>query len=79
VRAVPKRSLEDQELLREFGARVRALREAAGMSQEELAARSGLHTTYVSGIERGQRNLGLLNVHRVADGLGVPVTRLFGR
>ena len=76
---MPGRSLEDEGLLSDFGARVRGLREEAGMSQEELAVRSGLHTTYVSGIERGKRNVGLLNVHRIADGLGVPVSRLFGR
>ena len=76
---MPRRSHDEERLLRDFGARVRSLREAAGLSQEDLAQRAGLHTTYVSGIERGKRNVGLVNVHRVAGGLGVPVTRLFGR
>jgi transcriptional regulator with XRE-family HTH domain len=76
---VPDRSREEERLLREFGARVRRLREAAGLSQEELARRADIHPTYVSGIERGQRNLALINIHRVARGLGVSVARLFGR
>lgn len=55
--------------LERFGARVRAERERRGMSQEELADRSGLHRTYVGGVERGERNLGLLNVLRLARAL----------
>jgi DNA-binding XRE family transcriptional regulator len=48
--------------LREFGLRVRSLRAAADLSQEELGFRAGMHPTYVSGIERGQRNVSLLNI-----------------
>jgi len=61
-----------------FGARVRAERERLGIPQEELARRAGLHRTYVGGVERGERNLGLLNVIRIARALGVPVTDLLG-
>ena len=64
-------------LLRTFGGRVRNLREQAGLSQEELGFRAGVHPTYVSGIERGQRNVSLLNIHALAKGLKVPVRRLF--
>ena len=71
------RSREEERLLREFGARVRRLREAAGFSQEDLAERAGIHMTYLSGIERGKRNLALINIHRLAHGLGVPVAHLF--
>lgn len=49
---------------------------AAGLSQEELAARAGLHRTYVSSVERGERNLSLANIHRLADALGVPPSSL---
>lgn len=42
------------------------------MSQEELAFQSGLHRTYISGIERGVRNVGLDNVGVIARALGVP-------
>ncbi len=63
--------------LKQFGARVRELRLAAGMSQEELAAHAGLHRTYIGGIERGERNVGLVNVIKLAATLRIPVADLF--
>ena len=63
--------------LNQFGQRVRELRLAAGMSQEDLADRAGLHRTYIGGIERGERNIGLLNVFRLAVTFGIPVADLF--
>jgi len=66
-----------QEGLIRFGKRVRTLRERAGLSQEALAEKAGLHRTYLGGVERGERNLGLKNVFRVAEALGVPVAELF--
>jgi len=60
-----------------FGDRLRALRLEAGISQEELASRSGLHRTYVSSVERGQRNIALANIHSLADALGIDVRELF--
>ena len=45
-----------------FGERVRALRQAANLSQEELAEACGLHRTYVGAAERGERNISLLNI-----------------
>jgi transcriptional regulator with XRE-family HTH domain len=63
--------------LKRFGARVRALRQLAGMSQEELAERAGLHRTYVGGIERGERNVGVLNILQLAHALKVPPNELF--
>jgi transcriptional regulator with XRE-family HTH domain len=60
-----------------FGSSVRRTRQELGISQEELAAISGLHRTYVSSVERGERNVGLVNIHRLADALRVPVARLF--
>lgn len=61
----------------QFGQRLRALRESAGISQEVLAEKSGLHRTYVSSVERGHRNVGLENIFALADALGVPVARFF--
>lgn len=57
--------------LQRFGARVRAERERLGISQEALADTAGLHRTYVGSVERGERNVGLLNVLRLARVLGV--------
>ncbi|HRW41096.1 MAG TPA: helix-turn-helix transcriptional regulator [Microthrixaceae bacterium] len=53
----------------EFGARVRALRQARGWSQERLAEACSLHWTYVGQVERGRRNLTLHNILKLADAL----------
>ena len=60
-----------QEDLQRFGSRVRAERERLGVSQEDLADRAGMHRTYLGGVERGERNVGLLNVLRIARALGL--------
>lgn len=53
----------------EFGARVRRRRHELGLSQEALAAQSDLHWTFIGQVERGQRNLSLHNILRVASAL----------
>jgi transcriptional regulator with XRE-family HTH domain len=55
---------------------MRAIRERKGISQEKLAALAGLHRTYVSSVERGERNISLLNVERLAIALSVPLAKL---
>lgn len=55
----------------EFGARLRASRQAKGWTQERLAEEVGLHFTYVSSMERGERNVSLRNILRVSEALGV--------
>lgn len=64
-------------ILRSFGLRLRMLREQAGLSQEELANLAAVHRTYVSSVERGQRNISLANIQALADALGVPVEQMF--
>jgi transcriptional regulator with XRE-family HTH domain len=59
-----------------FGLAVRHIRTERGMSQEQLAARSGLDRTYVSGLERGTRNPTLITQQRLAVALGVRVAEL---
>jgi transcriptional regulator with XRE-family HTH domain len=59
-----------------LGARVRALRAAAGMTQERLAAAADVHWTYVGQIERGERNPTYKNLRRLAAGLGIRPGRL---
>lgn len=74
--AVPK--LQDgDEGRRAFGRRVRELRQLRGLSQEELAERSGMHRTYISSLERGHRNVGIDNVLLLARALDVPTATLF--
>ena len=60
-----------------FGRRVRELRGQRGLTQQELAGRAGIHWTYLSGIERGERNPALINIGRVADALDVSLAELF--
>lgn len=55
-----------QQVQQRFGTRLRKLRTAAGLSQESLAAKAGLHRTYIGGIERGERNVSLQNIARIA-------------
>ena len=54
-----------------FAGNIKRLRKERGMSQEDLAFESGLHRTYISGIERGIRNVGLDNIGVIAEALGV--------
>jgi transcriptional regulator with XRE-family HTH domain len=56
---------------KKFGERVRARRHKLGKSQEQLAQDCGLHWTFVGQVERGQRNLSLHNILKLADGLGI--------
>jgi len=60
-----------------FGTAVRALREERGYSQEELAERANLHRNYVGGVERGERNVGLENIVKLARALSVRTRDLF--
>ena len=59
------------ELREVFAGNIKRLRKERGMSQEDLAFESGLHRTYISGIERGIRNVGLDNIGVIAAALGV--------
>jgi DNA-binding XRE family transcriptional regulator len=60
-----------------LGSRIRELRSRRGWSQEGFADRCGLDRTYVGGIERGERNLAVINLLRIARTLEVPVGTLF--
>jgi transcriptional regulator with XRE-family HTH domain len=60
-----------------FGTAVKFRREALGLTQEELADRAGVHRTYLSDVERGTRNLSLVNIDRLAAALRVPLSELF--
>lgn len=63
---------------RTFAQRLRELRLAKGLSQEALAELCGLHRTYVGSVERGERNISLDNIERIAEALGVAARDLFG-
>lgn len=55
----------------QFGQRVRELRNLKKMSQEELADAAGLDRTYIGSVERGKRNISLMNILKIAQALGV--------
>ena len=59
-----------------FGTGLREVRVRRGMSQEDLAAVSGLHRSYIGGVERGERNPSLTNIGRLAEALEVDVAEL---
>jgi len=64
------------QLLVAFGASVRDLRRARLLSQETFAERVGIHRTYVGDVERGERNIGLVNIGRLAAALEITLAEL---
>lgn len=58
------------DIQQKFGDKLRELRKQKGLSQEDLAFKSGLHRTYISDIERGSRNVSLKNIEKIAKALG---------
>jgi transcriptional regulator with XRE-family HTH domain len=62
-----------------FSHNLRRFREELGISQESLAEKAGLHRTYVSSVERGERNISIDNIHKLAQALGVAPHTLLQR
>ncbi|KAF5040743.1 helix-turn-helix protein [anaerobic digester metagenome] len=71
-------ALEKQHLIA-LGTTIRQVREALGWSQEQLAERVELHRTYIGGVERGERNLCLLNILAIAEAMGISPGKLIDR
>ena len=67
----------ETQIQKHFGERVRELRKQKGLSQESLALACGLDRTYIGGVERGERNISLINIYKIAAALGVPAKELF--
>lgn len=65
------------DLLHVFGENIRHHREALGVSQEKFAEMCGLHRTYISDLERFQRNISINNIEKIAEALGVKAYILF--
>jgi transcriptional regulator with XRE-family HTH domain len=63
-------------ILTSFGDKVRLIRKELELSQEELADKAGLHRTYIGMIERGEKNITLTNVEKIAKALGLDISEL---
>lgn len=61
----------------DFGLRIRELRNKAGLSQEKFALKIGMDRTYYASVEAGHRNIAIINIKKIADGLGVALSELF--
>ncbi len=60
-----------------FGEELRLLRKKKGLSQESLALACDLDRTYIGGVERGERNISLVNIQKIAKTLGIPAKDFF--
>jgi transcriptional regulator with XRE-family HTH domain len=69
--------MSNHDLIKSLGLRIRQARLAAGLSQEELAFKAGVHRTYLGLIERGTTNITLVNYAKIVDALSLPICQLF--
>ena len=74
-----KRRVSVNDIRVRLGFVVKTLREQLALTQEELAEKAGIHRTYLSDIERGSRNVALINIERLAQSLAVSLQELFKR
>lgn len=61
----------------EIGKRIRELRQKTGLSQEKFALKIGMDRTYFASVENGKRNIAVVNLEKIANGLGVSLSELF--
>ena len=66
----------DESILTKFGKKVREKRLQRGISQEKLAEKAGVHRTYIGMIERGEKNITLQNIEKIAKALGISLDEL---
>lgn len=71
-------SMKDDIFLKNFGHRVRDIRKGKNLSQEALASLANLHRTYIGMIERGEKNITLLNIKKISKALNFPLKKLIG-
>lgn len=62
---------------KDFGNRIKELRQKAGLSQEKFALKIEMDRTYFASVEAGKRNIAIVNIKKIADGLGVSLSELF--
>lgn len=59
------------QIKKKFGAQLRSIRKKKGLSQETLALMCALDRTYIGSVERGERNISLINIYKISDALGI--------
>ncbi|MDR4887967.1 helix-turn-helix transcriptional regulator [Fredinandcohnia sp. QZ13] len=69
--------MEDKLITTKFGLTVKKIRTSKGISQEKFAEIAGLHRTYISEVERGTRNVSLINIVRIAEALEIKLSDFF--
>jgi transcriptional regulator with XRE-family HTH domain len=69
-------NLDDRSFLQRLGFRIRERRQERALTQEQLAQRCGLHRTFIGSVERGERNISILNLRLIARKLRVSLTEL---
>lgn len=77
--AKPFANHQDHPELKILGGTIRALRTKQGISQEALATDAGIDRSYMGGVERGEHNLALINLVKIANALGVTLKELMGK
>lgn len=65
-----------EDVCAKFGEKLRRIRTRKGISQEALADKAGLHRTYISSVERGERNVTITTIAKLAEALDIPMTKL---
>lgn len=64
-------------VLEQFGMRIRELRKLKSMTQEQLADKANLHNTYIGTVERGEKNISMINIDRIIKALGTNLAEFF--
>lgn len=64
-------------IMKDLGARIKVLRQKTGLSQERFALKIEMDRTYFASVEAGRRNIAIVNIKKIADGLGVTLSELF--
>lgn len=67
----------NKEYLKVFGNNIKKIRISNGLSQEKFALRISMDRTYYASVEKGRRNISLLNIKKIADGFGISIKELF--
>lgn len=64
-------------IIEDLGKRIRKLRQQTGLSQEKFTLKIGMDRTYFASVEAGKRNIAIVNIKKIADGLDVSLSELF--